>query len=273
MSYYHRHRRMSEPNQRGGEDLFGDNSNGNRLMDLEYHVANAQLEQLPIEVAQLEATSRIEYYTEPRGASADRFRILRMRLRELQEAKSIKTLLVTSPLPHDGKSTMVLNLATALSERGRKAVLVVEGDLHRPTLTQLLGVNNGLGLSDCLAKQLDPMSVIRRVEPLSWYLLPAGAGVTNASELLHTGNFPGVIQKVVPHFDWILMDSPPVLPLTDTLSLAKNAEATLLVARAGQTARRAVDEAIAALGPRNVCGIILNGIEQLDRYYSAYGYY
>ena len=242
-------------------------------MDLEYHVANVQLENLPIEVAQLEATSRIVYYTEPRSASADRFRILRMRLRELQETKKIKTLLITSPLPHDGKSTMVLNLATALSERGKKAVLVVEGDLHRPTLTQQLGVNNGPGVAECLAKQVDPMSVIRRVEPLSWYLLPSGASVRNPSELLHTGSLPGLLEKVAPLFDWILLDSPPVLPLTDTLSLAKSADTSLLVARSGQTPRRAVDEALTLLGRKNVCGIVLNGIEHLNTYYAAYGYY
>lgn len=274
MSFYHRHRRMAEPKgQQKGENLLAGNPLSNRLMDLEYHVVNAELKNLPIEVAQLEATSRIVYHTDPRSPSADRFRMMRMRLRELQEVKKIKTLLITSPLPSDGKSTMVLNLATALSERGKKSVLVLEGDLHRPTLTRQLGVNNGPGLSDCLVNRLDPMSVIRRVEPLSWYLLPSGTEHTNASELLHTENFAGVLQKVVPLFDWILMDSPPVLSLTDALALAKTADASFLVARSGQTPQRAVDEAMTLLGPRNVSGIILNGLERLGTYYSTYGYY
>lgn len=243
-------------------------------MDLDYyHTANLGLDKLPIEIAQIEATSRIVYHTEPRSAGADRFRVLRMRLRELQSTGQIKSLLITSPLPHDGKSTMVLNLATTLAERGKKAVLVVEGDLHRPTLTQQLGLNGGPGLAECLTVRLDPLAAIRRIEPLSWYFLPAGGRLDNASEVLQSENLPKLIERVDPLFDWILIDSPPVIPLTDTLSLAKIATTSLLVARAGQTPRRAVEEAIELLGRNQVCGIILNGIEGLAHYYAGYGYY
>lgn len=279
MSNGHRHRRFSNASRQSdiGEGVEDKgqviNSPGNQLMDLQYHTSHAQLEDVPIEVAQFEATSRIVYYTEPRSASADRFRILRIRLCELQEAKKTKTLLVTSPLPHDGKSTMVLNLATALSQRGKRSVLVLEGDLHRPTLTQQLGVNNGPGMAECLAKRIDPISAIRRVEPLGWYLLSAGTAVNNPSELLQAESLQALLQNLNSLFDWIIMDSPPILPLTDTISLAKSADASLLVARSGRTPRRAVDEAVTLLGRRNLCGIILNGIEGLDTYYASYGYY
>ena len=242
-------------------------------MDLEYHIANLQLEKLPVEIAQLESTSRIIYHTEPRSASADRFRVLRMRLRDLQETEKTKSLLVTSPLPHDGKSTMLLNLATVLAERGKKSVLVIEGDLHRPTLTQQLGLNGAPGFAECLANRLDPMLSIRRIEPLSWYLLTAGLALSNPSELLQTEALTALLQKLGASFDWILIDSPPVVPLTDTLALAKSADNILLVARAGRTPVRAVNEAIALLGRKKICGMILNGIEGLDSYYAGYGYY
>ena len=196
-----------------------------------------------------------------------------MHLKELQVTRKVKSILISSPLPHDGKSTMTLNLATVLAERGKRTVLVVEGDLHRPTLTQQLRLKSGPGLSECLVNQSDPMSAIRRIEPLGWYLLPAGKALQNPTELLQTQTLTGLMQQLSSVFEWILIDSPPVVPLADTLSLAKNADASLLVAKAGETPRRAVDEAIMLLGKEHVLGIILNGVEGLDRYYSGYGYY
>ena len=90
-----------------------------------------------IEVEQVEVLpeSRIVFHNEPRSPGADRFRYLRMRLRELWDAGKLRSLLITSPLPQDGKSTIALNLATALAEHGKRTVLLIEADLHHPTLT------------------------------------------------------------------------------------------------------------------------------------------
>jgi capsular exopolysaccharide synthesis family protein len=178
--------------------------------------------------------------------------------------------MITSPLPQDGKSTIALNLATALAERGKHTVLLIEADLHHPTLTERLGLDGGLGLADCLEDGLDPVSVIRRVEPLSWYLLSAGEPRSNPTELLQSEVLAGVIQKLSTQFDWVLIDSPPVSPLTDALLLARQANATLLVAREGSTPRETLERAIALLGRQRVLGIILNGMEGLDRLYSGY---
>lgn len=246
---------------------------GNLLSDLEHKIARPELEKLPVEIAQVQEASRVVYYAEPRSASADRYRLLRMRLREVQAFSNIKRILITSPMPHDGKSTIVLNLATVLAERGKRAVLVIEGDLHRPTLSEYLGLNAGPGLADCLARPADPLSVIRRIEPLSWYLMTAGQAAQNPSELLQSENLPKTIERLNSLFDWIIIDSPPIAPLADTLSLARNADASLLVAKAGSTRRSAVEEAVAVLGRSRIVGIVLNGIESLDRYYSGYGYY
>jgi capsular exopolysaccharide synthesis family protein len=248
-------------------------SAGHVVTGFEHGTKTPELTNVPLETIQLQPTTRIAYHTEPQSASADRFRLLRMRLREIQSAKKIRSILITSPLPHDGKSTMALNLATVLAERGRRAVLVVEGDLHRPTLTQQLGLKHGPGLAECLVNQSDPMSAIRRIEPLGWYFLPAGTSLQNSTELLQTEALPCLLKQLSSVFEWILIDSPPVVPLADTLSLANSADASLLVAKAGYTPRRAVDEAIMLLGKQRVLGIILNGVEGLDRYYSGYGYY
>jgi Mrp family chromosome partitioning ATPase len=105
------------------------------------------LEQIPIENAVVTPGSRIVYYTDPDGPGADRFRLLRMRLWPLWESGKLKALLVTSAQGQDGKSTIALNLATALAERGQRNVLLIEGDLHHPSLTHRLGLPNRAGLA------------------------------------------------------------------------------------------------------------------------------
>jgi len=229
-----------------------------------------QLQQVPTEEVQVHPGCRIIMHTDPRSAGADRFRFLRMCLRELWNAGKLKSLLITSPLPRDGKSTISLNLATALSEGGKRTVLLIEADLHHPTLTEQLGLEGRPGLADCLEGTLNPVMALRRLEPLNWYLLSAGDPRSNPTELLQTDALAGLLEKLSPHFDWILIDAPPVTPLTDALSLARQANATLLVAREGRTPREEIEKAIAVLGRQRVLGIVLNGVEGLDRLYSGY---
>jgi Mrp family chromosome partitioning ATPase len=118
-----------------------------------------------------------------------------------------------------------------------------------------------------------PLSAIRRIEPLGWYLLPAGEPRRNPTELLQTPAFGQIMQKLSPCFDWILIDSPPVIPLTDSLSLQHHADASLLVVRAGQTPREAVEQTIELLGKKNILGVVLNGVEARNHLYYQYHEY
>jgi capsular exopolysaccharide synthesis family protein len=229
-----------------------------------------ELPAVPVESAEILPETRLVFHTDPRSPSADRYRLLRMRLRELGKAGKLKTLLITSPLPHDGKSTVCLNLATALAEGGRKNVLLIEADLHQPGLTGKLGLKTWTGLAECLEGTADPRSAIRQIDPLNWCLLPAGGLLANASELLQTAALAGVMSKLSPHFDWIIVDSPPVLPLSDATSLTRYADATLIVARADRTVREALDETIAIIGRQRIAGIVLNGVNAFNRSYSTY---
>jgi capsular exopolysaccharide synthesis family protein len=231
------------------------------------------LEQIPLEEVDVDPLSRIAFHTDPRGLAADRFRFLRMRIRELSDARKLKSLLVTSPLPLDGKSTVSLNLATALADGAQNAVLLLEADLYHPTLAQRLGLKAGPGLAECLASGLAALSVVRRLAPLGWYLLPAGSQLGNPSDLLHGDGFARIMRALSPHFKWIVVDSPPIGPVTDSLALARETDASLLVVRAGRTPCEAVDTVIEALGTRHVIGVVLNGVEGLERLYSKYNTY
>ena len=225
---------------------------------------------LPVEEVAIHPRTRIVYHTDPRGVAADRFRYMRMRLRDLWNTGKLKKLLIASPLPQDGKSTVALNLATALTERGKKSVLLIDADLYHPVLDQLLGLKPGPGLAECLENGLSPFSALRRIAPLGWCLLPAGKPTANPSELLHNGGLAEMLQKLSPYFDWILVDSPPMTPLTDALALAQQTDASLMVVRAGRTSPEAVKAAVAALPAKHVIGVVLNGVQGLERLYSKY---
>jgi capsular exopolysaccharide synthesis family protein len=178
-------------------------------------------------------------------------------------------------MPGDGKSTVVLNLATVCAEQGKRPVLVIEADFYRPSITGCLGIRTCQGMAECLESDFDPWRALRRIEPLGWYLLPAGGPAKNPTELVQSERFALVIASLAAHFHLILIDSPPANPVADIVALKERADGCLLVVRASQTPREAVEEALSNLGKERVVGMVLNGIESLDRRYSRHyeGYY
>jgi capsular exopolysaccharide synthesis family protein len=229
------------------------------------------LPEFQVEEGYVGPENRLIFHSDPRSPAADRFRLLRMKLKTLGNTGRLKKLLITGPLAHDGKSTVVMNLATALGERGKRRVLVVEADLHNSSLSDSLRLRPWAGLTECLVDESPPpLSAIRRIEPLGWYLLAAGEPRRNPTELLQTPAFGRVMEQLAPCFDWILIDSAPVIPLTDSISLQQHADASLLVVRAGRTPREAVEQCIELLGKKNVVGVVLNGMEARDHLYYQY---
>jgi polysaccharide biosynthesis transport protein len=226
---------------------------------------------LSTEISPVPEESRVVVHTDPRSAGADRFRVAQIRLRSIQASRKLRTVLITSPLPADGKSTVALNLATSLADQGKCPVLLLEADVHRPTLVKKLGLTPWPGLTESFEGKSDPMLAIRRIEPLGFYLLPAGQPTENGCSLLQSDFTSQLIRGLSSSsFSWILIDSPPTTPIADVLTLRAQCDATLLVARAGQTPREAIEESTRNLGRDHVLGIILNGIEGLDRVYSKY---
>ena len=223
------------------------------------------------EVSLVSPESRVVVHTDPRSAGADRFRVAQIRLRSIQASRKLRTLLITSPLPADGKSTVALNLATSLSEKGKCPVLLLEADVYRPTLVKKLGLTPWPGLTESFEGKSDPMLAIRRIEPLGFYLLPAGQPMEDGSSLLQSDFTSQLIKGLSSSsFSWILIDSPPTTPIADILTLRAQSDATLLVVRAGQTPLETIEESTRNLGRDHVLGIILNGVEGLDRVYSKY---
>jgi polysaccharide biosynthesis transport protein len=230
---------------------------------------------LHIETEQVVITpeSRLVYHTDHHSPAADRFRMLRLRLQPLRLTGKLKKVLITSPLPGDGKSTVSMNLATALSERGKRTVLLIEADLHHSPMTKNLSLPPRPGLAECLEGGRNPLDFVRHLSPLEWYLLTAGIPRSNATELLQGQMLSVIVDQLAAHFDWMVIDSPPVIPLSDALSLKNHTDGCLLVVRAGRTSQDAVEDAIGLLGKQHVLGVILNGVKQLDLVKYGYGDY
>jgi len=224
-----------------------------------------------VEVSRVPEESRVVVYADPGSAGADRFRMAQIRLKNIQEERKLKSLLITSPLPGDGKSTVALNLASVLAESGKVRVLLLEADVYRPTMVKRLGLNPWPGLSECFRRRDDPMQASRRIDPLGFYLLPAGQPTEEGSAILQS-NFAAKLIKGLSStsFQWVVVDAPPTTPIADILALKAQTDGSLLVVRAGETPREAIEESTRNLGRDHVLGIVLNGVEGLNSLYSKY---
>lgn len=220
--------------------------------------------------ASITPESRLVMFTEPYSMGADRFRTVQVYLNVLWGAGKLKTLLITSAVPREGKTTAALNVAIALARRGGNKVLLVETDFRHPFLPARLGLESWPGLVRCLQDGCDPLASIRRVDPLGIYVLPAGEIAENPVELLNSEKFSQTISRLRSIADWIILDAPPAMPVPDVLAVRGQVDGCLWVVRAHSTPRETVKEAIQQVGPELVLGMILNEASGLDHSYSQY---
>jgi capsular exopolysaccharide synthesis family protein len=179
--------------------------------------------------------------TDPRSPAAEAFRTLRTNLMFSGLERPLTTLLVTSPVPEEGKSTTLANLAVTMAQGGRKTILV-DCDLRHPRQHEIFGVPGEPGLSNMMLNNLDkPQLVATGVEGLS--LLPAGTPPPNPADLLGSRLMETIIAGLKSRADVVLFDAPPVLAVTDAALLASRLDGVLLVVSAGQTRR---DDALQA---------------------------
>ena len=185
--------------------------------------------------------SRLICITEEESLAAEKFRFLGVRLRHLQQKRPLKSVLVTSSMPEEGKSTVAGNLACTLATRQLQKVLLLEGDLRRPSLAQQFGLGKLPGLSELLEGEPGPGMNIYKLEGLGFWILTAGSSPRNPLELMQSGRLSVLMDQLAGWFDWIVIDSPPVLPLADTSVWMRLADAVLLVTRPGKTAKRQLE--------------------------------
>jgi len=164
---------------------------------------------------------------------AEQFRTLRSRLYQMRSNQTLRTLLITSSIPTEGKTFVTNNLAQAIVRQPDRRVLIIDADLRRSRLHVPLGAPSTPGLTDYLRGSADVFSIIQQGHEGNLCLIPGGNEVANPSELLANGRLKILLDRLVPIFDWIILDSPPCLLVADASVLADHCDGVLLVTRAG----------------------------------------
>ncbi len=202
--------------------------------------------------------SRLVCLTDSQSPAAEAFRLLGVRLRHLRRDRSLKKVLITSTIPQEGKSMVAGNLACTLALKTQQRTLLLEGDLRRPSLSQMFGLGRNPGLSEWLQGDRSlTMSIYHLKDPNLW-ILPSGSAPSNALELLQSGRLSALMDQLTTWFDWVIVDSPPVLPLADTSVWMRLVDGILLTTRQGTTEKPQLQRGIEAVEPKKLIGALLN---------------
>jgi capsular exopolysaccharide synthesis family protein len=202
--------------------------------------------------------------------ATEAFRLLSVRLRHLRRDRKLQKLLITSTIPQEGKSVVSANLACALTLGTRQRTLLLEGDVRRPTLSKVFGLKAYPGICEYLQGDRTLAASMYRLEPAGIWFLPAGIAPANPLELLESAKLPALMEQLTALFDWVIVDSPPVLPLADTSVWTRLADGILLVTRQGTTQKRHLKRGLEALESKKVIGAVLNSSQNSsdNKYYS-----
>lgn len=218
-----------------------------------------------------------------RGPAVEQFRSLRSRVYEARDIRPIKSILVSSGLPQEGKSFVSANLAVSLARHKSSKVLLIDGDMRRYTLHELLGTESHPGLAEYLAGKATAEQVMQRMVEDSTpnsvnhtlanlTFIPGGNGGDKAADLSGNARFAELLRMAAPYFDWIIVDSSPVVPVSDGVNLARSCDGVLLVARGGVTKYPVAQRAASELRSANVLGFVLNAVVESHQTSSYYGY-
>ena len=216
---------------------------------------------------------RATILSHPGSAAAEAYRVLRNNLDYINFQHDIKTLLVSSAAPSEGKSTVAANLAAGLAQAGKKVVLVA-CDFRKPTTQQFFGITNLVGLSDVLTGAHSLKAALQRpIEGTELLVLTSGKLPPNPSELLGSDKMRDLLEELKSWADWVIIDTPPLLAVADGASVARYTDGVLLVTKGGESTREAVKKAgemLASAGGRLI-GSVVWGLDVAGAR-SGYGY-
>ena len=215
--------------------------------------------------------SRVVALTEGNGLGAEKFRLLRARLRNLREHLALQRLVLTSAVPGDGKTMVTMNLAVSLAKHTDEKILLLEGDLRKPMVGEHLGIRGRRGLGDwCLCDE--PISnFIYRLDDSQLWVLHAGTTPENPVTILQSARFLELYRHLCSCFDWIIIDAPPLVPMADVSFWSRNADGLLLVVRQGKTPKMVLRKGLETLDNPKVIGVVLNDARDIESsYYQRY---
>lgn len=210
-------------------------------------------------------------HLQPRSSVAESYRTIRMAIHFSSYQRPCHKILITSPLSGDGKTATAANLAIAIAQSGERAV-IMDADFHRPKQHTIFGTPNDVGLSNVLLGQAPLEDVVLTTPIPRVDIIPSGPLPQNPYELLNSHEFRDIFEVLKNHYDHVIIDSPALLALADSLVLASVADATVLVARVHRTRRGAFEEAVAslALADARILGVVVTDVRGSKRRYGLY---
>ena len=213
----------------------------------------------------------IAYYA-PQSVEAELFKSLRTSILFPGSGQPPKTILVTSALPGDGKSFVTSNLAISIAQGVEEHVLLIDGDIRRPSIHQRFGFDHVAGLSDYLVEGDDLASLLLKTSIDKLVILPSGEPPSNPTELMSSKKMRSLVEEVKSRYDdrFILIDSPPPSMAAETNAISQYVDGVIIVARAGKTPRDAIADTIERIGREKMIGLVLNQAERSSMKY--YGY-
>ncbi len=212
------------------------------------------------------------FSAEGQATGAEEFRTLRSRLYQLREKHALRKILVTSSLPQEGKSFVAANLAQVGAAQPGCRVLLIDADLRNPSLHLSLGTSPTPGLSEYLLGETEEFGIMQRGSMENLFFIPSGRPVPGQTELVSNGRLKHLLDRVETLFDWIIIDSPASLPVSDSGLIANVCDGVLMVVRAEATSFDLVRKALRKLPEKRIVGVVLNGIpaetdQEIQRYY------
>ncbi|MCG3163336.1 MAG: hypothetical protein JMDDDDMK_04730 [Acidobacteria bacterium] len=243
--------------------------------ELSLHAVARASREIPVErLVQSRLHQRLIVLTEPTAPECEQYRTLRTQLFHAAEKRQTQVVVVTSALAGEGKTSTALNLALAVAQSKESRVLVIDGDLRRPNIASYLGMRPKLGLSEVLKGEVETLDPIVCLDEPELYVLPISREAANPTELLSSERFAETVKELRDYFDFILIDSPPVMPFADARLLSNIADAVILVVRAEKAPYETVEKAVEVLPSGRILGVVLNDAQHIretdyyDYYYS-----
>jgi protein-tyrosine kinase len=212
----------------------------------------------------------------PDSFEADQYRMLRFAIERACPTQSSRVIAVTSSIPGEGKTLTTVNLAGSIGQGSQARVLMIDADLRRPTLAKVLGrgnVHRGWGLVDAiLDRRLSLEQIAWRREPFNLSAVTSRRPQADTYELLANGRFGELVREARQRFDYVIIDTPPVLPAPDSRLLAEWIDGYVIVVSADKTPRKLLEETLALLGPSKILGLIFNRESYKHSRYGKYYY-
>ena len=210
--------------------------------------------------------SRLVTWTDSNSLGTEKFRALAIRLDAMRKQYKLTSLQVTSSVVNEGKSFVAANLAVTLSRYFGSKTLLIEGDLHRPMLGSMFGLKKLQGLNDWWSRRdLDIARFLFRFSGTQLWLLPAGTQYDQPSEILHSARFAEAFAQLTGPFDWVVVDSTPLLPVIDANLWSRLVDGTLLVVREGVTPLKTLKNGLQSLDHPNLIGVVVNEASEFNR--------